>query len=135
VAEKFYADFFTALPRSFPAKDLSALERMVSGQVVVTIDGVPRFKSRAEWLGWLQSMAVEHGVERTSMSREEFFIQPDDRILVREFWYPIKKDTVYHPEFPHKLVSYQFKDEMLVRVDYIAELRPMGKKPGEGDHG
>jgi len=69
------------------------------------------------------------------MSREEFFFQSDDRILVREFWYPIRKGAVYHPTFPHKLVSYQFKGGKLVRVDYMAELRPMRTKPGENANG
>jgi hypothetical protein len=70
-------------------------------------------------------------VKSVSMSREEFFFQPDGRIMVREFWMPFDPQIAWHPEFPHRLVSYKFTDRKLVRIDYGEWLRPMGRKPGE----
>lgn len=122
-------NFFAAMPHSFPA-DVSAVEQFVSPDVQISFDGEIRFSSRDEWFSWLQSMSVENNVERLSMSREEFFFQSGDRIMVREFWFPFREGVTYHPEFPHKMVSYQFKDLKLVKVDYGASLRPMRKKLG-----
>lgn len=127
---KFYDDFYTALPGLFPVASLSALEPFVAPDLLVIEKGEVRFRNREAWFAWLQGLAAEGNFDRASMSREEFFFQPGDRILVREFWYPIKKDVVSHPEFPHKLVSYQFNGGKLVSVEYLTEMRPMGFKPG-----
>ncbi|MEO0461950.1 MAG: hypothetical protein AAF127_02395 [Pseudomonadota bacterium] len=135
-AEKaFYDEFFSALPQRFPEQKLDRLRKIVAADVEVFFEGDQRFDTREEWLGWLNAMAVENRVERTSMSREAYFIQSGGRILVHEFWFPYRQNTVFHPEFPHKLVSYKFKDSKLVRVDYLADVRPTRHKFGASDDG
>ncbi len=133
--EAFYNEFFSALPNGFPEQELDRLREMVAVDVEVFFEGQRRFETREEWLGWLNAMAVKNRVERTSMSREAFFFQSGDRILVREFWFPYRRGTAFHPEFPHKLVSYKFKGSKLVRVDYLAEIRPSQHKFGASDNG
>ena len=117
-------DFFNAMPKTFPSNDLEGLRTLVSEDLVVLFEGEKSEMTRGEWIGWLNGLAADMNAEELRVQRVEFFIQKGDRVLVREVWNPYKKNTVFHPWYPHKLVSYTINDGKLTRVDYLAEFRP-----------
>ena len=128
----FYDEFFAALPNRFPG-DLAAVTPMVAENVEVYRDGELQSSSRAEWFSWLQGMAGS--MDSASASREEFFHAGDNSILVREFWWPYKKDVFMHPEFPDRFVKYTFNEQKLARVDYVIKARKANMKFGEDSNG
>ncbi|QZD89652.1 hypothetical protein K3148_12735 [Qipengyuania aurantiaca] len=128
----FYDDFFRALPNIFPG-DLVAVTPMVHENVEVYRDGELQSSTRDEWFSWLQGLAGS--MDSASTSREEFFYADEDSILVREFWWPYKKDVMVHPEFPVRFVRYHFHQQKLVRVDYLMSARPTNVKFGAENDG
>ena len=123
--------FFDALPQVMPADHSEALKAMIAEDLIVTNEGEPMFDSRAAWLAWREGL-VSGRMERFQMLREKFWRDRQGRIVVEEFWVPIAKDVVWHPDRPHKLVAYTFKDGVLTRVDYLIALDSvsyLGAKP------
>ncbi len=133
--QQFYDDFFNAFPKSFPTKDLTKFGKFVADDLVVTFDDGGRFDGEAEWFAWLNSLDYDGKLDGFSMTRKAFYIRSGDRILVHETWHPILDGKPTKPWFPQKFVSYKFKDNKLVQVDYIAAFREMGVQPGAKSDG
>jgi hypothetical protein len=121
----FYETFFTTLPNSYPSSNISKVEALLAPDLQVFDDGKLIHGSRKSWLAWLQAKMGKDRVQSISLSREDFFYQPGDRILVREFWSSYTPGVHGHGELDHRLVSYQFAGERLVRVDYGQWVRPV----------
>lgn len=113
--------FFAALPQIMPGVHSDALKVMIAEDLVVTNEGEPMFNNRTAWLAWREGLASGR-VESFQMLREKFWRDRQDRIVVEEFWLPLARDIVWHPDRPHKLVAYTFSDGKLTRVDYLIAL-------------
>ena len=106
---------------------------MVHENVEIYRDGELQSSTRDEWFSWLQGLAGS--MDSASTSREEFFYADEDSILVREFWWPYKKNVMVHPEFPVRFVRYHFHQQKLVRVDYLMSARSTNVKFGAENDG
>lgn len=122
--------FFSALPQSFPAGDLDEIKSMIDDDLKVFVEGRLVAEGPEGWLDWLA--CSKGGAQSISMSREEFFLGPEDSIVVREFWHPYSEGKYSHPPFPIKFVRYEFEDGRLVRVDYLAQAERLNGKLGAG---
>lgn len=125
--------FFKALPKRFPASDISAFEKLVADDVQVYRDGKLVHRTRQSWISELQHFEKGKGPgnpQGYSASRDSFHKLADGGILVREFYYPIAPDgahIVYHPSNPLRNVTYYLDEGRLVRVVYGPAMTSYGE--------
>jgi hypothetical protein len=120
---KSQVDLFVALPRRFPAADMSNFARVVSENVEVQRENKVVFRTRKEWFDELQSykQSAPSAPQGFSVSRDQYSLLSDGGIMVREFTYPIapEGETVfYHPNYPLRYVTYYVNQGKLFRVIY-----------------
>ncbi|MBB3033751.1 hypothetical protein [Alteriqipengyuania lutimaris] len=114
--------FFAALPQTAPAEYPAELRAMLADDLEVMWEGEPFLEGPDAWIEWRESTFYDASLDRHQMLIENFYWDEDGRVVTEEFWMPIRKDTVFHPVRPLKIVRYTFADEQVIRIEYLLNL-------------